>query len=285
MKLRGWIIAVLFLFAIQGTNVLAQSRVIAEVTALTDHSARISLSWSDDNTSQGVMITGWRFEEERLVVTYRTGNDVPVGFSTRTVTHESYTFPMQVLLEGEGSEVKVFSDMTEATEGYGSIMNLYHRGIIGGYPDGTFQALNNVTRAEFSKMLLMTAEYTLDTSLNSTFTDVRNDYWGKAFIMTLASKGILNGKGNQTFDPTGQIKIGEVLAVITRTFDLYGEENSYPYTLTDHWSNTAFKNAVADNIILPTDTLYKNYTPETPATRAQCAIFLSRVLESLHDVR
>lgn len=102
--------------------------------------------------------------------------------------------------------------------------------------------------------------------------------------MPLAAKGILKGKGEGLFDPNGQIKVGEVLAVLTRTFNLFEGDVVYPYTLKSHWSNEAFLTAVEDGILLPTDSFYQNYDPEVPATREQCAVLLSRVLENLHDV-
>jgi hypothetical protein len=103
--------------------------------------------------------------------------------------------------------------------------------------------------------------------------------------MTLAKKGILNGRPNGTFDKSGDITIGEVIKIIACTFDAYGTGKDYPNTLTTHWSNEYFLFLVKNGIIKSSDSFYKSYKADTPATREQCSILLSRVLEVLHDVK
>lgn len=263
----------------------AASRVICDVEVMTDHSARISLKFSDGSSVSNIRITTWRFvDASTLVIYYDYGSSVPSGFDSRLISHETYTFPLKVHLEKAVDHTPEFTDLNDSDPGYNAIMNLYYRGIIGGYPDGTFLRNNNVTRAEFSKMLLLTANYATDNTLNSTFTDVSDTHWGRKYIMTLAEKEILKGKGDGKFDPEGQITIGEVLTVLSRTFDLYGNGNTYGYSLSGHWSDVYFLDAVSDGIVLPPDHFYRPYTPDKKATREDCARLLSRILENLHDV-
>lgn len=267
-------------------SVLAAPRVICDVEVITDTSARISLRWSDEATKTGIMITSWDFvDANQLVVYYKTGSDLSPEFSQRQITSEQYTFPMRVSLQASLGENEQFEDMTIGMAAYKPIMNLYYRGIISGYPeDHTFRPSNKVTRAEFSKMLLLSAKYKTDEGLRSEFKDVANDFWGRSYIMTLASKKILEGKGEGQFDPNGDITIGEVLTVLSRTFDLYDEEASYPYSLESHWSNEYFLDLVAEGLVIGDDRYYKPYRPNEKATREDCAVLLSRVLEHLHDV-
>lgn len=286
MKLfaKRWIIVTLMLLLIS-TQAYAASRVISQVEVVTDKSAEIALKWSDNNAVSGIMITSWRFTDaETLVVSYRTGADVPGGFSSRVISHDTYSFPLKVHLEASTDHVPEFTDINTSDPGRNAVLNLYYRGIIGGYPDGSFKPDNHVTRAEFSKMLLLTADYEVQDALMTSFSDVSQEFWGRKFIMTLASKDILKGKGDGKFDPNGQIKMGEVLAVLTRTFELYEGDGKYLYTLGNHWSNAYFLKAVEDGIVLPIDSYYRDYDAEMPATREQCAVLLSRVLENLHDV-
>lgn len=268
-----------------GGSVYAEPRVIAQVNTMTDHSAEVVLKWSDEDTTTGIMVTGWQFiDASTLVINFSSGEDVPAGFHKRLISHDTYTFPLRVHLEASVSHTPEFIDIDNDDPGRSAILNLYYRGIISGYPDGTFKPENNVTRAEFAKMLLLTAAYTLDEDTISTFTDVDNAFWAKSYIMSLASKGILKGKGMGTFDPNGQIKIGEVLTVLTRTFDLYEGGNTYPYDLEAHWSNAYFITAVEDGLVVKTDGFYSDYNAELPATREQCMELLSRIIEHMHDV-
>jgi len=278
------IVLVLCLFVISdGGQVYGAERVLVQVDVLTDHSAKITLKWSDGSGGDDLMIAGWTFGDDGLTVAYQTGVSQP-GFNSRTVKHDSYTFPMAVYLEQSIGHTPEFTDLTVGDPGYEAILNLYYRGVISGYPDGSFKAANPVKRSEFSKMLMTTAAYETLAGSQSTFTDVADSHWAKDYIMTLSAKGIVNGKGEGIFDPEGQIKVGEVLAVLTRTFELYGDAETYPHFLPNHWSNTYFLQAVADGVVTSEDAIYSNYDAEAPASRELCAVLLSRVLENLHDV-
>lgn len=267
------------------TVVYSGERVICDVTVLTDHSADIKLMWTDDEIRQPIMITSWKFiDEETLVVYYETGVTVTEGFDRREIRHESYVFPMKVFVQEVTQEEPIFSDISKDSNGYESIMNLYYRGIVGGYPDGEFKVDHYVTRAEFSKMLLLTAQYEVEATLGTTFDDVPKNHWGRAYIMTLASKEILKGRGEGEFDPEGQITIGEVLTVLSRTFEMYQVGDEYPYTLKEHWSNVYFKEMVSQGLVVASDAYYNPYSPDDKATRYDCVVLLSRVLGALHDV-
>ena len=276
------IIVALIMIVTVGGEAKANDRVVVDVEVLTDNSAQIMLKWMDGRDSSGLMITSWSFSEDRLTVNYKTDAGVS-GFNSRTVSHEKYAFPMKVILQA-ASEEAVFTDLMPNGDSNLAILNLYYRGIISGYPDGSFQPANPVTRAEFSKMLMTTAGYTDSISGSASFKDVSEGHWAQVYIQTLANKGIFNGKGNSIFDPEGEIKVGEVLAVLTRTFDLYGSHEPYPDTLVDHWSNPYYLQGVREGIVASNDAIYKDYDPEAPASRTLCAVLLSRVLEDFHDV-
>lgn len=284
----GLVTAILLMLSMISSVAMATERVVCDVDVMTDHSARISLRWLSGTNQEGLMITSWKFvESDRLVVYYQSGSNTPEGFSgsSREIKHESYRFPMQVSLVAVSGQDSEFTDLSDSDPGYEAITNLYHRGIINGYPDKTFRSSNNVTRAEFSKMLLLVAEYELQEDLMTGFSDVSNEFWGRKYIMTLASRDILKGKGEGIFDPNGAITIGEVLTVLSRTFELYDDGGTYPYTIENHWSNEYFLDLVNDGLVVSSDSYFNPYTANTKATREDCAVLLSRVLENLHDVR
>lgn len=265
--------------------VMGASRVISEVDVLSDNSANIKLIWSDQVNVTPITITTWRFTDSRtLEVYYNHESKEGQNWDERLISHPSYTFPMKVYVIHEETGQLKMADITSGNKSYGAIMNLYHRGIINGYPDGNFKPQNPVTRAEFSKMLLMTAGYDIDTTLPSNFRDVSQDHWARSFVMTLAARSIIEGKGNQIFDPQGHITMGQMLTILSRTFRTYETNNPYPYSLSNHWSNAYFLDVVNQGLIQPSDIYYYPYSAERKATREDCAVLLSRVLEQLHDV-
>lgn len=266
-------------------NIFGAERVILGVSLQSDHQAQVGLKWS--GVSQvPIMITGWDFMTNGdLVINYKTGTGLPTGFEKRTITHETYTFPCRIFLNEEGENPYPLSDVPDYEEDHGAIYNLYDRGIIGGYPDGSFGGNKTVTRAEFAKMLLLSADFDLETTIPTTYADVASALWSRPYIMTLSNKGILKGKGPGIFDPQGPISIGEVITVLTRTFQVYGQANAYPFELINHWSNEYFLEAVSSGLVQRSDAFYKPYTPDVKATRTQCARLLSRVLEGYYQIK
>lgn len=287
MKIMKTIIVSMFLIALMSMSIYALDRVVCEVEVLSDQSATVHLKWQN-SSKEGIRITGWTLiDEHTLKITYQTGTNMEPGWDTRKIEGEGYDFPMKIILQKENEVGATFIDLPTSEEQKYSILNLYYRGIIAGYSDGSFKPNNKVTRTEFAKMITEAAAYSLSQASTTPFKDVSSSYWGRPYIMTLAEKEILKGKANGIFDPKGNITIGEILAVINRTFIFYKQEQvvTYPYGLKQHWSNDDFTLLVEVGMIKSRDQFYNPYTPDAQATRVQCAVLLSRVLEQLYETK
>jgi hypothetical protein len=266
-------------------QVEGKERVICEADNLSESSIRLTLKWTTNNSNK-IRITGWKLIGENILeVTYVQGQNELDGWDTRTISNPDYKFPMKIILKNQSVKNTMFSDLPDDNNDKFSILNLYDRGIINGYPDGQFKPNNNVTRAEFAAMIIKAGKFKVDTSKNSTFSDVSNKFWGKNYIMTLTSNNILSGRGNNIFDPRGNVTIGEALAIVDRTFMFYNKENNYNYELKSHWSNKNFKSLVSSGIVKSTDKYYRPYSPNKKATRKDCAIILSRVIEQINQIK
>ncbi len=86
---------------------------------------------------------------------------------------------------------KSFTDVSSDHWAYESINELMNKGILNGYPDGTFLPNKPVTRAEFSKILVLSLN--LKEPSNIVFEDVGKEFWGYDYI-NIASK-YLEGYG------------------------------------------------------------------------------------------
>jgi len=266
-------------------SITAASYIVCDISVLSDTSASVELRWADGSTSKKIQIVGYWAEDDTLVIEYVTGTNLLSGWNSRVIEGDNYSFPMKVRLVEQGIDKPIFTDISETSAGYNSILNLYYQNVINGYPEGDFRPNNPVQRSEFSKMVALAADYTLEENLNSTFPDLANDSWAKKYIMTLSVKGILSGYASGDFRPTGKITIGEVLKVIDYTFTFYDTSHHYPYGVTAHWSSESFESMVEAGIVLPSDAFYYPYTPNVNATRVQCAQLLSRAIEVLHDTK
>lgn len=127
-----------------------------------------------------------------------------------------------------------FSDLGVLGDNYiEAIEGLVDKGVINGYPDGTFKPSNDVTRAELAKMIVTYFDLKGDTQMIVDFSDISN-HWAKSYIETAALNGIIKGYEDHTFRPENHVSNGECAAMITRLLDSSikqgeGKEWSSPY--------------------------------------------------------
>lgn len=87
-------------------------------------------------------------------------------------------------------------------------------GIITGYDDGSIKPESNVTRAEMATIILrMLAEKT-NTTYQNVFNDVTSDHWAANTIQTAVELSIVDGMGDGTFVPDGNVKYEQVIKMI-----------------------------------------------------------------------
>ena len=105
------------------------------------------------------------------------------------------------------------------------------------------------------------------------FTDVPSTAWYRAELADLVSKGIMQGKGNGKFDPTGKVKNGEALKMILLAA-------GYPAQTEPAGNDWAinYKNlAVNNNLISSSVSLNNNMTRNAVAELAAKALGLTAV--------
>ena len=81
--------------------------------------------------------------------------------------------------------------------------------IINGKDDGSFAPEATVTRAEMAKMITIMLNGGSEPALtanasNAKFTDI-GGHWAQKYIEYCANLGIINGRGDGTFDPNGTV--------------------------------------------------------------------------------
>ncbi len=117
-----------------------------------------------------------------------------------------------------------FSDVPNNAGYADAVVALYYEGVIGGYNDGTFRPDNNVTRAEFSKMLVEVNDFDYaDVSsdvLANCFTDVGDipDHWYAPAVCAAKNQGWVKGYGSGAFGPNQNINKAEALTIVLSAF-------------------------------------------------------------------
>lgn len=114
-----------------------------------------------------------------------------------------------------------FNDLDNAEWAKETIVEWVERGLISGYEDGTFRPNQEVTRAEYAKMIFNA--YELETDGKKDFTDILESDWHYEIITKKAFLGYINGYPDGTFRPDSPITRAEAATII---FNILGlEEN------------------------------------------------------------
>jgi hypothetical protein len=95
------------------------------------------------------------------------------------------------------------------------IQELANRGIVGGYPDGSFRPNNPVTRAEFAALVDRAFLTGSGARGGATFRDVSRNFWAYDAINQAAGAGFLSGYPDGTFRPEQNIPRVQVLVALS----------------------------------------------------------------------
>ena len=190
-----------------------------------------------------------------------------------------------------------FSDVPESHPYRAGILDLATRGIINGYPDGTFRPDNPVIRQQFAKMVVKTLGYPVSDADISFFTDVPKSLPGSYldpsdpnypdhYVAVTAAHGITIGKTATTFDPYGNITHQQLITMIVRAAALPDPPASYtpPFTsgqfsLDEHYLNA--RKAAYAGLLAGLQGVGPAYSFLAPSTRGECAQLLHNLIDLL----
>ncbi|WP_142306526.1 MULTISPECIES: S-layer homology domain-containing protein [Bacillus] len=159
------------------------------------------------------------------------------------------------------------------------IRQLAARKIMFGDGNGSYWPNRLVTRAEFAN--LMSRALNLPAG-NAKFTDLNEAHPSLVDgINRAASAGIINGRGNNKFDPTATITRDEAVIMINRALEykwIYRKEVKLPFTDQNlAYDKKALQNVYAYGIVKGNER--NEFLPKGTATRAESAAFLNRMLK------
>lgn len=161
-----------------------------------------------------------------------------------------------------------------------AILTAVDLGFVTGYPDGTFKPENNITRAEFSTML-MKALNAKEQGTDLTFKDNNTiGAWAVPAIQQAVKLGIISGYQDGTFRPNANITHAEMIAMVMRASGL-PLDNMAQTTFPDNqqipsWARPAAAAAQNSGITLG----FKNglFAPQVLSTRAEAATVIVNML-------
>jgi len=169
-----------------------------------------------------------------------------------------------------------FTDLPEGHWADDPVQYLLEEGVVTGYADGSFRPNENVTRAQFAKMLVVAMGWPIQTPTTPTFSDVSTSYWAYGYIETAAAHGAIAGYADGSFRPAAGVTRAQV-AKMLYTARGWSLETPTTTEFTDvqpgHWSYT-YVQAISSAEAMA-GYADRTFRPNAPATRAQIAKVLT----------
>ena len=186
---------------------------------------------------------------------------------------------MLVGMMSVGASAVNASDFTDADEivNKDAVSTMTALGIINGKEDGSyFDPTGTVTRAEMAKMLCVAINGGVDPVLGvkdtPTFTDITG-HWAESYSEYCAANGIIAGRGNNQFDPTGTVSATEAAKMLLGVLGYNAEKSGL---VGNDW-------AINTNVLANQNGLYKNLSnlnANTLLTRDNAAQMIYNALDA-----
>ncbi len=159
-----------------------------------------------------------------------------------------------------------FNDMASTDADTGSITYMYENGLMKGYSDDTFRSDRTISRAEFTKVLVLAVlgEPEQGTACRD-FKDVKKTDWFLPYVCVAKAHAFIEGFDDGTFRPYEKVSVAEASAMIARAFDLE-QKDGQPWF-------KPFIEALSAKQALP-DTIE---TPYSNITRGETAAIIYRL--------
>lgn len=190
------------------------------------------------------------------------------------------TFSSYAVVENKVS----FSDIAKVQAWAGrQIQVVAAKGAIEGIGNSKFAPKSNVTRAEFSKMLVRALNLENSTATEN-FSDVSSTAWYAPYVAVAAEKGIITGRTSSQFDPTATITRAEMATMISRAL-----KGVNPAATTDASALSKFSDAAKISASLKDGVAFAasnnlvignagKFNPNDTATRAEAAVIIYRTI-------
>ncbi len=161
------------------------------------------------------------------------------------------------------------------------------KGIIKGKDENVFQPNSNITRAEFTALVVRTLGYAENIACTMPFTDITKNDWHYNHVAIAYMNGLINGKSKQEFDPNGSITRQEMAQIISNILErkYYKRENTEnlrrftDFAEIDSWATEGIALCLQEEII--TGKGNGDFAPKENATRAEASVILYRLYDKI----
>ncbi|MEW4427671.1 glycoside hydrolase family 3 N-terminal domain-containing protein [Paenibacillus pabuli] len=181
---------------------------------------------------------------------------------------------------GNAAAEERFNDLQYSKWAADGIEYMAKRGTVAGYGDGKFKPAGLVTRAQAVTFLVreLYPEQLEKPSEGTTYSDVPETHAFTKEIAIASKNGLASGFPDGSFRPDAPLSRAETAAFLTRAYSLSEGKQ------TANWSDTESHWAAAPILVMSSNGLVGGYSdgtyrPNQTVTRAEYAVFMSRLIQ------
>lgn len=167
-----------------------------------------------------------------------------------------------------------------------AVAALQARGLIAGYPDGSFDPGRLLSRSELAKLLAVALNQETDASalagIDTRFPDVPGGHWAAGYVEVLAELGLVRGDAVGNFEPDRPVTRAELAVLLARAAGLQNEPANPDYlryldlAAIPEWARGAVGASTRTGLL--TGDAAGTFRPLDGVTRAEAAAALLRLL-------
>lgn len=170
---------------------------------------------------------------------------------------------------------KSFEDLGSVEWAREAVEYLYNKDIVSGKGEDKFAPNDNITRAEFVKIIVLALDLPLSTG--DFFTDVPGNSWYAPYVYAAYDAGLVSGDEENRFNPNDNITRQDMAVILYRAYKLaatydvldFADADSisdYARTAVAYFAQTGIVNGMDNN----------SFVPFGNATRAQASVMIFR---------
>jgi hypothetical protein len=172
-----------------------------------------------------------------------------------------------------GAFASGFPDLTTEHPYYRENIKLVNLGVMAGNTDGTYGPDQPVTREQFAKILVFGAGMQEEAvERTDRFHDLPRDGWANPYVYLAWKHKFIYGTSETTFDPTGHVNGGQLMAILVRMLGM--EEAARAKPGQKSWQDGYVEVAREQGL------WYPNFDPNRLATRAEVGYAFVRFYEA-----
>lgn len=171
-----------------------------------------------------------------------------------------------------------FSDVSRSHWAYEAIDQISDRGLINGYPDGTYRLNASVTRAQAAKIVALAIGAKPSTHFQPQFQDVGPAHGSYEYIRALTERGIFND--GDKFRPNDPLTRAQMAKILTLGYEIIVDDNDFIRfrDVTKQSQYYGYITTIAE-LGITTTPPGGTFQPNDQLSRAHMAAFIQRAME------